>query len=145
MKPTEIARKTLHPGLGSIEAWAGRMVEWPNCLSDGIRFVKRQQGSKLMEVPLLEEDMQNREMPRKSLSRRQLFEDFMSKMSRIPEKRRVPLLLHLAYGYTVGEVSEVTEVSPNTVKDRLKTAFLEFQSILDEDPSLVATMLEELR
>ena len=29
--------------------------------------------------------------------------------------------------------------------DRLKTAFREFQTILDEHPGLVATMLEELQ
>ncbi len=127
-------------GLGSIEAWAGRIA-----YRTTMRFVKKQQKTKLMTMPLLDHDVPSHETPERSVSRRQLFEALLSKMARIPEKRRVPLLLHLAYGYTVGEVSELTEASPNTVKDRLKTAFREFQAILDEHPGLVATMLEELR
>ena len=127
-------------GLGSLESWAGRIA-----YRTTMRFIKRQQSAGLTTMPLLDDDMPTHETPEKSFSRRQLFESLLSKMNRIPEKRRVPLLLHLAYGYTVGEVSELTDTSPNTVKDRLKTAFREFQSILDDHPSLVATMLEELQ
>jgi DNA-directed RNA polymerase specialized sigma24 family protein len=68
----------------------------------------------------------------------------LEKLSIIPEKRRVPLLLHLAHGYTVREVAEMTETSPNTVKDRLKTALREFRGIMADDPALMTTILEEV-
>jgi RNA polymerase sigma-70 factor (ECF subfamily) len=127
-------------GLGSIEAWAGRIA-----YRTTVKFLKKQQRRSLTLMPLLDNDIPNYETPERSASRKQLFEVLVSKMNRIPEKRRAPLLLHLAYGYTIREVSELTDASPNTVKDRLKTAFREFQMILDEHPSLVAMMLEELQ
>jgi RNA polymerase sigma-70 factor, ECF subfamily len=127
-------------GLGSIEAWAGRIA-----YRTTVKFLKKQQRRSLTLMPLLDNDIPNYETPERSASRKQLFEALVSKMNRIPEKRRAPLLLHLAYGYTIREVSELTDASPNTVKDRLKTAFREFQMILDEHPSLVAMMLEELQ
>jgi DNA-directed RNA polymerase specialized sigma24 family protein len=76
---------------------------------------------------------------------RQLFDALMEKLKCIPPKRRVPLLLHLALGYSVREISEINEVSPNTVRHRLKMAFREFQTVLDENPALVSSMLEALR
>jgi DNA-directed RNA polymerase specialized sigma24 family protein len=82
--------------------------------------------------------------PEKSTSKEQLLSHFFSKLNRIPTKRRVPLLLHMVYGYTIKEVSELTEAPVNTIKDRLKTASKEFQAIVDQNPRLVVAMLEEL-
>jgi DNA-directed RNA polymerase specialized sigma24 family protein len=65
-------------------------------------------------------------------------------MEIIPASRKVPLLLHLAYGYTVGEISELTKASPNTVKDRLKTAYREMREVLDSNPGFIRSMLEEI-
>ncbi len=129
-----------YQGLGSLESWAGRIA-----YRTTIRIMKKQKNLNVTTMPLLDEDMPNHDTPEKQVSRRMLFEELVAKMDSIPEKRRVPLLLHLAYGYTVGEVSEMTDVSPNTVKDRLKTAFREFKAVLDENPGLAATMLEELQ
>lgn len=95
-------------------------------------------------MPFFEQDLSSGETPEKSTSRRQLFDVLIDKLNVIPNKRRVPLLLHIAYGYTIREISEMLDVSPNTIKDRMKTAFREFQSVLDENPNLIATMLEDL-
>lgn len=126
-------------GTGSLEAWASRIA-----YRTAMKVLKRSRKPEVVHMPLLDEDVITRETPEKSISRRQLFESLVDKLSVIPEKRRVPLLLHLAYGYTVREVAEMTDVSQNTVKDRLKTAFREFRAILDDHPNLVTTMLEEL-
>ena len=95
-------------------------------------------------MPLLDYDAVDRETPEKSISRRQLFETLMENMSVIPENRREPLLLHLAFGYSVREVSQMTDSPVDTVKYRLKIAFREFQSILDAHPEFARTMTEEL-
>ena len=95
-------------------------------------------------VSLWDDDHPNQETPEKVLSRRQLFERLLSEMDSIPTKRRVPLLLRLAYGYTVKEVAELTDAPPNTVKDRLKTAFRELRAIMDENQGLLTAMFEEL-
>ncbi len=126
-------------GEGSIEGWAGR-IAWRTAMKSAKR--RRARDGALM--PLLNEDVPDRETPERSVSRRQLFDRFMETMTAIPEKRRLPLMLHLAFGYTVAEVSDMTDASENTVKDRLKTAFREFQSVMNEHPDLRASMLEEL-
>lgn len=43
-------------------------------------------------------------------------------LGELPETRRVALVLRHVMGYSVEEIAELTEVSPNTVKDRLRHA-----------------------
>jgi RNA polymerase sigma-70 factor (ECF subfamily) len=43
-------------------------------------------------------------------------------LAELPETRRVALVLRHVMGYSVEEIAELTEVSPNTVKDRLHHA-----------------------
>jgi RNA polymerase sigma-70 factor (ECF subfamily) len=43
-------------------------------------------------------------------------------LSELPETRRVALVLRHVMGYSVEEIAELTEASPNTVKDRLHQA-----------------------
>lgn len=43
-------------------------------------------------------------------------------LSELPEARRVALVLRHVMGYSVEEIAELTEASPNTVKDRLHQA-----------------------
>ena len=43
-------------------------------------------------------------------------------LGELPETRRVALVLRHVMGYSVEEIAELTEVSPNTVKDRLVQA-----------------------
>lgn len=40
----------------------------------------------------------------------------------LPERQRTALVLRCAFEYTVEEIAELTQSSPNTVKDRLKRA-----------------------
>lgn len=133
--------KSLHgySGVGSLESWAGRIA-----YRVSMRMVVSERQRKKKMFPLLEEKVSVEEGTEKSLSRRILYEKLVGKMDTIPRKRRIPLLLHLAYGYTVGEVAELTDASPNTVKDRLKTAYKELQTIVEEHPTLRAAMLEEI-
>ena len=130
---------TGYAGTGSLEAWAGRIT-----YRVAMRTLKKEQWTAKMYPPLQDDNLPGPENPEKILSRRQLFEALISEMEIIPRKRRISLLLHLVYGYTVSEVAEVTAVSPNTVKDRLKTAYREMRAILDEHPHLRAAMLEEI-
>lgn len=43
-------------------------------------------------------------------------------LNSLPEPQRIALLLRAGFGYSVDEVASLTEVSPNTVKDRLTRA-----------------------
>lgn len=124
-------------GLGSIEAWAERIA-----YRTAIRSIKKEKKRNFMQFPLIDEDMPFHDNPEKALSRRQQFERLIDHLERIPQKRRIPLMLHLAYGYTVTEVSDLTETSPNTVKARLKKGFRELRAILQEHPYLLSSMEE---
>jgi RNA polymerase sigma-70 factor (ECF subfamily) len=126
-------------GTGSIESWVGRIT-----YRVAMKTLKKEQWIENMFFPLSEDILPSSENPEMTASKRQLFDRLVSKMARIPAKRRIPLLLRLVYGYKVSEVAELTEVSPNTVKDRLKTAYRELRTILDEHPNLRAAMLEEI-
>jgi RNA polymerase sigma factor (sigma-70 family) len=126
-------------GVGSIEAWAGRIA-----YRTTMRAVRKERQTDKMYFPFIDDEVANNETPERSLSRRQLFDVVVSKLEVIPAKRRIPLMLHLAYGYTINEVSELTESPPDTVKDRLKTAFRELRAILEEHPNLRAATLEEM-
>jgi RNA polymerase sigma factor (sigma-70 family) len=132
--------KSLHSfgGLGSIESWAQRIA-----YRTAMRSIKRRSQKDVTIFPFTEKDLSNPETPEELVSRRQLFDLLLSQMERIPAKRRIPILLHLACGYTVSEVSQITEASMNTVKARLKVGFRELRTILNENPSLRATMLED--
>ncbi len=124
-------------GLGSIEAWAERIA-----YRTAIRSIKKEKKRNFMHFPLIDEDMPYHDTPEKAVSRRQLFKRLIDHLEQIPQKRRIPLMLHLAYGYTVSEVSELTETSPNTVKARLKKGFRELRAILQEHPYLLSAMEE---
>ena len=125
-------------GSGTIEAWAERIA-----FRTAMRAIRRESKRKAAQFSIVENDGLISDTPETFLARRQLFDSLIGKMQQIPTKRRVPLLLHLAYGYTVGEVSEITEASPNTVKARLKIGFKELREILLEYPHLRDGMLED--
>jgi RNA polymerase sigma-70 factor (ECF subfamily) len=125
-------------GLGTIEAWAERIA-----YRTAMKSLKKEKKKNAMFFSLKEKDGVHRETPEMTVSRRQLFEMLISKVKRIPDKRRIPLLLHVAYGYTVREVSALTETSPNTIKARLKKGYRELRAILDQNPNLLAVMEED--
>lgn len=51
----------------------------------------------------------------------------------LPEARRVALVLRHVMGYSVAEIADLTEVSPNTVKDRLTHARADLRKRLRRD------------
>jgi RNA polymerase sigma-70 factor, ECF subfamily len=129
-----------YKGVGSLEAWAGRIT-----YRTAVRSLKHAKRIEKEHAPLNDEDFVSADTPERKLVRRRTFENAVNKLSIIPEIRRTPLLLHLAFGYTVSEVSEIMGVSKNTTKDRLKTAFRELRTILENNPSLLVILQEEMK
>ena len=124
-------------GVGSLESWAGRIT-----CRVSMRMLKSERKAKVLLPLECAEKVSSNESVDNALWRRKLFEKLICKMETIPQRRRIPLQLHLIYGYTVPEVAEITNSSPNTVKDRLRTAYNELRTIMDENPTLRAAMLE---
>jgi RNA polymerase sigma-70 factor (ECF subfamily) len=58
-------------------------------------------------------------------------------LAELPETRRVALVLRHVMGYSIEEIAELTEVSPNTVKDRLLRAREQVRKTLRRELSLL--------
>jgi DNA-directed RNA polymerase specialized sigma24 family protein len=56
-------------------------------------------------------------------------------LSRLPERQRTVLLLRTGFGYTIEEISELTQSPENTVKDRLKRARTALRRQLERERS----------
>ncbi|MBN2341896.1 MAG: sigma-70 family RNA polymerase sigma factor [Deltaproteobacteria bacterium] len=132
-------------GTGSIESWAGRIT-----YRVSTKMMKKEWEKQKSHIPLdtLNETEKGKPAPHgnpeTTLTRRKLYQTLLYALEIIPQKRRNALLLHLAHGYTVKEVAELMDISPNTVKDRLRTAYQEFRVIIDEHPTLRSEILEEI-
>ncbi|MBN2803630.1 MAG: sigma-70 family RNA polymerase sigma factor [Deltaproteobacteria bacterium] len=132
-------------GIGSLESWSGSIARRVS-----LKVIKKKRSTeqtfKSLESidEISDESAFNSTDTEHLLIRKRMFQDLLNKLENIPQKRRVSLLLHLAHDYTVSEVAELTNVSPNTVKDRLRTAYKELRAILKEHPDLQAGILEEI-
>ncbi len=71
------------------------------------------------------------------------FDQFPKKMveylALLPETRRVAVVLRHVMDYSVEEIAEMTEVSPNTVKDRLLHGRAQLRRLIRRDLSLTRT------
>lgn len=128
-----------YAGSGSIEAWAGQIT-----YRVALKAIRKERVLEKKSQPIEDNEIAETTNPEDSISRRQLLDLLLQEMKRIPKKQRSPLLLHLAHGYTVDEIAEITQVSRNTVKYRLKAAYREMREILLEHPALRTTLLKEI-
>jgi RNA polymerase sigma-70 factor (ECF subfamily) len=69
-----------------------------------------------------EVDFEALAQPARPGSREQVPRSILEYLSELPETRRVALVLRHVLDYSIEEIAELTETSPNTVKDRLLRA-----------------------
>jgi RNA polymerase sigma-70 factor, ECF subfamily len=63
-------------------------------------------------------------------------------LSKLPEAQRVTLLLRAGFEYSVEEIASLTEVSPNTVKDRLTRARQTLRALVRGPSTELASLSE---
>ncbi len=126
-------------GEGPIHAWAGQLA-----YRTAMRELKKRHKSMLIYCQFDDEPDEAIEDPEKTVMRHELWQKLYTSIEKIPIKRRTALLLHLVYAYSIPEVAQVTGVSVNTVKDRLKTAYRELRAVLANNTSLRQAILEEI-
>ncbi len=98
---------------GSLNAWADRIA---------VRVAARQARRRRIRaaaVPLDEERHGGGPLPSTSGLGQSLPRPLLEYLAELPEVRRTVLVLRHVLEYSIEEIAEVTEVSPNTVKDRL--------------------------
>ncbi|MFO0572151.1 MAG: sigma-70 family RNA polymerase sigma factor [Polyangiaceae bacterium] len=57
-------------------------------------------------------------------------------LEQLPEVQRTALVLRHVMGYSVGEIAELTDASPNTVKDRLLRGAKEMRKLIRRDVAI---------
>ena len=128
-------------GEGSLESWAGQVA-----YRVSMRQVKRTRRREAREIPIDDEvglsNASSGSNPEVEVARAAVWRRLLYEMRRSHPERYISLLLHLSNGYTVDEVAEVTGVSKNTTKDRLRTAYAELRAIFERNASLKREILE---
>jgi RNA polymerase sigma-70 factor (ECF subfamily) len=101
-------------GEAAVEGWAKRIA-----VRATLRFIQKErrqdkpltaEGEGALEIAAPSEEHAFEELPR----------DVRDYLKELPEAQRNALILHHALGYSIEEIGELTEVSPDTVKSRLR-------------------------
>ena len=124
-------------GEGTLEAWAGQIA-----FRTAMRYMKKHRHLEKTSTTLDEAEISSNQTPEGTAAKREVFFSLLQHLEAIPPMRRTPLVLHLVYGHTVREVSELVDAPVNTVKDRLKKAVRDLRAVLDKNPELKKAMLE---
>jgi RNA polymerase sigma-70 factor (ECF subfamily) len=97
---------------GHLTAWCDRIAvrtAMRHARSRRVREAREDAEVDLEALPLSESAAAREDVPR----------PILEYLAELPEARRVALVLRHVVGYSIEEIAELTEVSPNTVKDRL--------------------------
>jgi RNA polymerase sigma-70 factor (ECF subfamily) len=126
-------------GEGVLEGWAGRVAHRV-VMS---RITRERRAGRVLtlvgeDVGVSSSDIES------AAQRKRARERLAGYLGQIPQERRTSLVLRLVYEHSVAEVAELTGVSPNTTKDRLRTGLRELRRMLADDPEAQELMREVL-
>jgi RNA polymerase sigma-70 factor, ECF subfamily len=99
-------------GEANLGAWAKRIA-----VRTTLRFVAGERRTPSAPAPTEEEEL---EAPDDGRPCEALARDVREYLDELPEAQRNAVILHHALGYSIDEIAASTEVSPDTVKGRLK-------------------------
>jgi RNA polymerase sigma-70 factor, ECF subfamily len=129
-------------GEGSLESWADRIAT-RTCLRLLKERRRRDAVTPLADEPGEDVGPADPDAPspasgsaEDTAARRQVGARLAVLLSRLPEERRVVLVLRLVHDYDLAEIAEVTETPVNTVRDRLQTGKRELRGLVLRDPVL---------
>ena len=124
-------------GAGTLESWAGQLT-----FHTVMRLLKRQRRRERTMVAAANEPRDGRPDPEAAAARAQMWERLATGLGSLPEERRATLLLRVIHERSVPEIAELTGVSVNTVKDRLRTGLRELRALFARDAALREGMRE---
>lgn len=118
-------------GEGPIQAWAGGVT---------YRVVKRYLYKNVRRQRVLtlvdEVEAVDLEDPERVTDQARVRQRVAEHLARLPEERRLTLLLRLVYEHSVDEVAQLTGVPKNTARDRIQVGMRELRRSLSRDPQL---------
>lgn len=115
-------------GDAALESWAGRIAA-----RTALRFVKRERRkteavvdtAQQLAAPMHDNDLADA-LPR----------NVAHYLDQLPEAQRTALVLRHALGYSLDEVAAIEEVSPNTIKGRLRLGTAALRKLVRRDQTL---------
>jgi len=116
-------------GIGSVDAWAGRLAY--RVLMRHLSRQRREERTVAVSPLDIGESVDNPEFESTRLKLRDILALHLQKL---PENRRMTLILRLAYQYSVTEVAETMGVPVNTVRDRIRIGLKELRQSILRDP-----------
>lgn len=116
-------------GVGSIEAWSNRIV-----IRTSIRHAKRNRARlRRIDAAADPENVSGKTSADAALTAADLPRDLREYLDSLSQVRRQALILRHVLGHSIAEIAELTEVSRNTVKDRLVSARKEIRRMVRRD------------
>jgi RNA polymerase sigma-70 factor (ECF subfamily) len=125
-----LASAKSYRGDSSLERWSDRIV-----VRTSLRFARSRQ-----KIGAREEDDTALENAPLEASDNSLSEEaprhVKAYLEQLPDAQRDALVLRHVLGYSIPEIAEMTEVSPNTVKDRLLRGSREMRKLIRRDVAI---------
>lgn len=114
---------------GSLRAWSDKI---------GIRTAIREARKRSVRSTrtTAEVDMEGLGLERLTKRREEVPRPIVEYLAELPEVRRTVLVLRHVLEYSIDEIAELTECSPNTVKDRLQHARMEIRRTIRRESLL---------
>lgn len=112
-------------GESAIEAWAGRIA-----VRTTMRHLRREKrrADPVVDAPVLFDEARPSSTLSDSLPR-----DVRHYLDQLPEPQRDAIVLHHALGYSLDEIAEMEDVSPNTIKSRLRLGGAALKKLVRRD------------
>lgn len=131
----ELLRSTPTYRGGNLNAWADRIA---------VRTAVRQARQRRMRAARMDDLVEPESLSRATLPQAELSipRPILEYLGELPETRRTVLVLRHVLDYSISEIAEVTEVSPNTVKDRLLSARQQIRKNVRRDLSTLPSKME---
>jgi len=120
-----------YSGNGSLEGWADRIAV-RTCMRSIKQARRRRAVVELSDEPEVLAQPGDASAAERLRVRRRLSQ----LLQRLSPDRRSVLVLQLVHGYSIEEISEMTEAPVNTVRDRLRTGRQQLRKLVLRDPLL---------
>ncbi|MCP4600977.1 MAG: sigma-70 family RNA polymerase sigma factor [Proteobacteria bacterium] len=120
-----------YKGTGTLEAWAGRLS-----YRVIMRHLSRRRRSERTVSLVPEETGVTFSNPEQESVRKRLGIRLAHHLQKLPEERRMALILRLVYQHSVAEVAELTKAPINTARDRIRVGLKELRQSILRDPEV---------
>lgn len=115
-------------GEAGVEGWAGRIA-----VRATLRYIATERRGRKLVTPEADADLEEPEAPASARSSEALPRHVREYLGELPEAQSSVILLHHALDHSVDEIAELTCVSPDTVKSRLRLGLSALRKRIRQD------------